>query len=330
MKFPEKFELKILSRDWVLKHWGPPPQPSKEMLIEELVYKLSLLVSPDFNITKGKREWAASFMAATAGYTLYVIKENFNIADPVARRAIAHELVHILQYHYFRPHYPTTLDKKMAIQALIEGDADLVADIYCNLTGMPPRPKPSIPINNPYIALQSFPYIYGECFVSYLYDRGGWKLVNQAYKIPPISTEQVIHPEKYLKREQPVNTTLITNETGKPLYINVMGEYYVLLILITKIGMSEALRASEGWGGDLLELFYVDEAKEWRLYWNITWDTVKDAQEFYDAFNKALRNIGAVKIMNGSNRVMYKVWSYIIEVFINNRNVLIKSVKEIK
>ena len=42
-----------------------------------------------------------------------------------------------------------------------------------------------------------FPYFRGMVFCAALVNDGGWKSVDEAYKSPPVSTEQIIHPEKY-------------------------------------------------------------------------------------------------------------------------------------
>ncbi len=326
LRFPPQTKMVIVNKTWVMEHWGPPPKPSKQMLYKEMVYKLTLLVPPNFSIVKGEAEWTASFMAATAGYTLYIVEENFNPKNPTALRAIAHELTHILQYHYFHPTYPSTLDGRLAVQALIEGDADFVADRFCNLTGIPPRPQLGIPLDNPYIALQSFPYIFGEKFIAYLYRKANntWTLVNKAYKNPPKSTEQVMHPEKYLQGENPVQVKLAVNEATKPVLVDTMGEYYILLVLATKVKPQQAIQAAKGWGGDLLALYRDNTTGEWRLYWNITWDTVEDAKEFYNTLIQALENIGA-KTITTQNKTTAKIWNYTITVTIQNKTTLITS-----
>ena len=45
-----------------------------------------------------------------------------------------------------------------------------------------------------------FPYDGGLPFVTALYDQGGCDAVNAAIQTPPASTEQVLHPEKYLRQ----------------------------------------------------------------------------------------------------------------------------------
>ena len=317
LKFPKELHVEVIDTKWVLEHWAPPTKPREEEIYEEVVFKLTLLVPPNFSIVESERKWTASFMAATVGYTLYVVKDVFNIEDPVSRRALAHELTHILQYHYFHPEYPSSLDGKLAVLALVEGDADYVADLYCNLTGIPPRPKVGIPVDEPYMALKLFPYIFGEGFVEYLYSKGEWELVNNAYANPPESTEQVLNPEKYLEEEEPVNVRISLSKYGEPLYVNTMGEYYILLILASKIDMKKAFKAAQGWGGDCLVLYR--EQDKWILCWNITWDTDLDAQEFYEAFTEALAEINASEITCLDNKKVYRLCNYVIEVMIENK-----------
>ncbi len=327
LEFPNETKIMIINISWVLEHWGPPPEPSEKDLIRERVYKMSFLVPPSFSLIAGQRQWTVSFMAATAGYTLYIVEENFNPYDPVAKRAIAHELTHILQYKYFHPRYPSTTDGGLAMRALVEGDADFVADMYCNLTGIKPRGPLPIPVDHPYIALQSFPYIYGEKFVAYLYRKANntWTLVNQAYKKPPESTEQVMHPEKYLAHEDPVNVTLAVNEADKPVYVDVMGEYYILLVLAQKIGLEQAKKAAEGWGGDLLALFHNNQTSTWTLYWNTTWDTLEDAQEYYNAITQALTKTGGTITNQQPSQTTIKIYDYIVTITHQGKNVLLET-----
>jgi hypothetical protein len=42
-----------------------------------------------------------------------------------------------------------------------------------------------------------FPYLNGLEFVQSLYDRGGWDAIDEAYANPPVTTEQILHPDRY-------------------------------------------------------------------------------------------------------------------------------------
>ena len=48
-----------------------------------------------------------------------------------------------------------------------------------------------------------FPYEDGMRFVADIYRAGGLELVNRMYEQPPVSTEQILHPNKYLEGELP-------------------------------------------------------------------------------------------------------------------------------
>ena len=49
-----------------------------------------------------------------------------------------------------------------------------------------------------------FPYTSGSTFVDRLLAEGGWDAVDAAYADMPASTEQILHPLKYLERDEPV------------------------------------------------------------------------------------------------------------------------------
>src|SRR3954469_16974496 len=72
-----------------------------------------------------------------------------------------------------------------------------------------------------------FSYVYGEKFVTRLRSvAGGWKLVNYALRVrPPSSTEQIIHPEKYLVNEKPVPVRLHVPRGWRPLAHGTIGEF---------------------------------------------------------------------------------------------------------
>ena len=64
----------------------------------------------------------------------------------------------------------------------------------------------SRPMENAFL----FPYREGAQFVAALLDVGWWPAVNAAYLDPPVSTEQILHPEKYIQnpRDDPQTVLL--------------------------------------------------------------------------------------------------------------------------
>jgi hypothetical protein len=238
---------------------------------------------------------------------------------------LAHELDHADDDQHFgldRKTPGTTDDASLAFSALVEGTATAVMTDYArrylsagdtlksalSSLGAGGSGTDSIP---PYI-LNSllFTYLSGQQFVDRLREvAGDWKLVNYAFsKRAPLSTEQVIHPEKYLVNERPLAVRLDV----KPLLPRgwrrqvdgTFGEFDTdqLLKLVGGAGDVEAGDAAAGWGGGVYELWSgpglngcVDPCrKENALVVSWKWDTAQDAAEF----DRALRSY-VVKGMSG-------------------------------
>ncbi|WP_338740979.1 Hvo_1808 family surface protein [Haloplanus salilacus] len=125
----------------------------------------------------------------------------------IDRRTLTHELVHALQDQHFGfdRNASEPRDARLARQALTEGDAGYVADLYeerCGTTwSCLPRPDggPVAGLDGDmgvYVAAYQ-PYSDGPAFVHHLRERGGWSAVDAAYDAPPTSASQVIHPDRY-------------------------------------------------------------------------------------------------------------------------------------
>lgn len=105
----------------------------------------------------------------------------------------------------------------------------------------------------------------GARYVKALKESGGWDAVNRAYRFPPRSTAQVLHPGERVSR--------IDLGPGKT-----YGEYGVVRMLASKLATEEALAASAGWRGDR----EVTEGKN--RAWVIAFDTPNSAERFRSAF----------------------------------------------
>jgi hypothetical protein len=157
----------------------------------------------------------------------------FHLADWLElegqKPVMAHELTHALQDQHFNlqrfekwPHGDS--DAELAVHALIEGDATLAMTLY-----MAKNPLVALAFSRslttgvateqfnqaPRAMRESliFPYMQGMEWTTQLYRRGGWALVSNAFTKLPLSTEQIIHPEKYFNYERPVKIALpdVTN-----------------------------------------------------------------------------------------------------------------------
>lgn len=290
LSFAEEPEVFVVSREWVLERWGPAARGGELRLWEE-VYRMTLLVPPGYNLTRSAEAFTASWIAASAGGDVYVIKENFLAAGEEARWVLVHELVHVLQGQHFKVPPPRSLDERLAVSALIEGDADFVARLYASERGIELLGVTSLPLSDPPLAIEYFPYAYGWRFVEYLYDLGGWDLVNRAYEDPPVSTEQVVHPSKFVAGEEPEEVGVRLSGGLSVLHSDRMGYFYIYVLVASTLGEERASAVAEGWAGDALVL--AENSTHKVLVWRVLWDSPTDAEEFYRALAEVALRRGA-------------------------------------
>jgi hypothetical protein len=208
---------------------------------------------------------------------------------------LAHELTHALEDQRFglSPDEGASDDRALARLALIEGSATLVMERYllryfsteealAGVLGSAFSTGPDLP---PFLQAQLlFPYTGGMAFVQDLVTRAGgrWTLVDLADRVrPPDSTEQVLHPDKYLRVEEPVPVGLnVRLGAGwRRAASGVWGEWATSRLVGEK--------AAAGWGGDRYELWQGPGGDVLAMRWR--WDTRRDAREFLAAVRDRLR-----------------------------------------
>ncbi len=144
-----------------------------------------------------------------------------------------------------------------------------------------------------------FPYVEGLNFVEYLYDSGGWEAVESAYVNLPITTEQILHPEKYLNAEDAIEINdLSLADVLDANWVKVMdgslGEWKTYLVLAhgvnikAQISSEVALEAAAGWGGDQTQIFFNEVDNQFVVSSHWIWDTLIDKDQFYIAFSEFL------------------------------------------
>ena len=144
--------------------------------------------------------------------------------DAVERLTLAHELEHALADQVLR--MPPFLkddrvpdgreDAELAGLSLIEGDATLLTDAFArehlSLADAFRSIGPALAAERRFEELPHylqartiFPYEDGLNFVCSVFERGGWKAVDRAYRSPPATSAQVMFPQRYFGREQAVD-----------------------------------------------------------------------------------------------------------------------------
>ena len=226
---------------------------------------------------------------------------------PAHARTYAHEFVHNLQQQHFDSkamvdRLKSNADALRAFEALEEGDARLAELLYIfehmeEEERTASQGEASVKLIRafraaPHVIQRSylFPYVEGLDFASAIYRINGWDGLNRAYQEPPASTEQILHPEKYLGGDPPIdvelpNLFLVLGTGWTRLSYDTMGEFLLLAYLETGFSPAKAAVAAQGWGGDRYAL-YSGPDDENVLIWTVVWDTEQDSREFYDVFSE--------------------------------------------
>lgn len=191
--------------------------------------------------------------------------------------------------------YPADTDQGLALRAVINGDALFTQQTYLDqlLTNDPNtaftllRSALLTPQNTetatPYQqASARFTYETGRAFIQYIHNTGGWAAVDALYDNLPVSTEQILHPIRYLEGDTPVTVEMTPLTDENLLYLGVVGELTLREHLQQQLEPAQAFLLAEGWGGDAFYLY--GQADQLTLIWRIAWDTTRDAADFNDIY----------------------------------------------
>ena len=248
--------------------------------------------------------------------------------DLASRITLAHEVDHAIQDQRWglQPRLDaipkTEGDRIAAFKALVEGDATLLMTLWSarhaadDVLGVEGS---SLPGGNSMEGLPQvmqrellFPYLDGLAFLMRAWGPGGWDAVNAIWDAPPVSTEQIMHPEKY-PDEQPVAVELpdvaaLLGDGWTKSGETVLGELTTSALLADgaewdPMGFSldgvkmPNWEAAAGWGGD--RLVTVDGPDgAWALVWQTAWDTPADATEFSAAATAALADLSSASMVS--------------------------------
>jgi hypothetical protein len=256
-----------------------------------------------------------------AGFYDDTMKEMYVITDEgfggIERFNYAHEYTHVLQDQtydlqgklgYSDAKCKNASERCAAIQALIEGDAVLSQQEWLvqfssaldrqQIAQFSQSLKTPIYDSAPEFYKEDalFPYTQGLEFVQTLYDQGGWQAVDNTYLNPPVSTEQILHPNLY-PSDTPVTVALpdLASTLGqgwKSLDTDTLGEWYTYLLLAAgydtadRLPANVAKTAAAGWGGDAYTVLADAQTGGLVLVTEWKWDTTQDATEFASAFSQ--------------------------------------------
>ncbi|MDJ0756321.1 MAG: hypothetical protein QNJ45_22510 [Ardenticatenaceae bacterium] len=225
----------------------------------------------------------------------------------------AHEIMHALQDQHFSLGDLTAEEARLGaesylpLRALAEGEAELLQEIYLSqgyiseadqveifneLERLPRSSGQSAAVvDTPAIIVETsiFPYQTGLEFARTIYNQSGWEGLNNTWINTPTSTEQILHPERYLNGDVPQEIVLkpvngILDDGWRLLGSGALGEFHLRLMLDLWLDNADVNVAATGWGGDQYEAYISDTTGELVLIWRLGWDTPDDSTQFARAF----------------------------------------------
>jgi len=274
------------------------------ILSEQHLYVALHILDPETDLYKVYIDVLTTQIASyynTEDHTFY------EVVDPDAPITVrefiaAHELVHALQdqYYYLDEEFEND-DQHLAFLCVVEGDAMFHQYEYMNKMTYQEKEELfayiyslDIPVINPLLEnIFALRYNLGLEFVTAM----SFFDIDGLYQRLPVSTEQVMHPEKYMINELPVPVTVPVVPGWDICAENVLGEAIIKTILNQHINTGKAAEAAAGWGGDAYR--YYEKGGHYLLFINTFWDTKRDATEFLEAYynfteswsNKDIRKI---------------------------------------
>ncbi|MEN6631940.1 MAG: hypothetical protein ABFD84_05900 [Candidatus Polarisedimenticolia bacterium] len=256
-----------------------------------------------------------------------LLKQSGAAAAEVDDVVLVHELDHALTDQHFGlrallagKDVEGRDDVQFARQALAEGDATLAMMLVAfRRLGLDLKPE-TLPSGEtlrslaaqagpgqeglaaapPYLRGQLLePYLLGLDFVARAWRRGGFAAVDELWRRPPSSTEQLLHPEK--RDDPPIAVEPAAREGWAGAVSFELGELGVRAWLETDDASRPAAKdAAAGWGGDRVTLLvrprtpkpherlkYPD--REDAVVVSTVWDAPADADEFAAAAESWLR-----------------------------------------
>lgn len=133
------------------------------------------------------------------------------------------------------------------------------------------------------------PYVDGLEFVHWARRRAGWQEVNRIWRQLPQSTEQVLHPEKLLAREIPVDVQAPPGPRAgaESVYRDVIGEQGLRLLFEEWMPRFKAEESASDWAGDRLVVFR-DADRRFALAWRVRYDTESAGERGMMAFARGI------------------------------------------
>jgi hypothetical protein len=305
-------------RDYIIARMKEDKEPEKRYADQRVLEKFGL-IPKGFPLEQFLVDLLTEQIAG-----LYDPKsQEFFIADwidPAEQRTVmAHELTHALQdQHYHLEQWQDAAkpndDAELARDAVLEGSAlAAMLDYQFRGSNLSVRQLPDIgrlaknemlgeAESSPQLAKAPpflrdellFPYLAGVAFTQkVLQANSGWADFPKVFQNPPVSTQQILHPELYLKGVLPEKLTLpdlarLLPAGWKKLDENLMGEFGLREVLKQFLGEERALPLAAMWSGDRYAILENQKSKALLLVFRLRLSGDREAARFLGSYSEVL------------------------------------------
>lgn len=318
-------QMNLISRQAAIDYYrgdGQDEEDEAETNLQQEVYQLLGLIPESSDL---EDTFVDVLGAGITGFYEPRLKAFFLLDDQGGlnsfngKTTVVHELTHALQDQYYdldatSERIGEGWDAQRAFTSVIEGDAVTTESLYSGSSlrskascfALPPPNRGSIP----YVVTRDINSWYddGSCFVQQVEAQG--MKISAIFDRLPTTTEQLLHPEKYLSNEaaKPVFLTDLTTALGSGWTKsdeNDLGEYGLQNVLMqnlshaSSVDRSAVQAATAGWGGDRWQLYRNDDQR--LLQVTTVWDSEDEAHQFWDALFTSLLGTGSTVSRQGNS-----------------------------
>jgi hypothetical protein len=250
---------------------------------------------------------------------LYVITGSDTLG-PLEQVTLAHEYTHALQDQNYdirslMPKNSENSDHDLAVSALLEGDALITEELFQEhvLTRAEREEKrrqeramgSSLSLDRLPLVIREetyFPYVEGPRFIIQVLGadvlrqalqtgRGYGEAIARIYANPPLSSAQIIHPEKYLAGVRPIDVQFpdlaaALGDGWKQLRKDLLGEIDHRILIQQYLSRDLADRAASGWAGDAFAV--LGNGNRTAVVVSSRWDNPAEADEWFEVYARSV------------------------------------------
>jgi hypothetical protein len=312
---PCDFITKEKINDFLKKRVKEVAKP-EEIRAEELTLKKFGLVPPDFDLAGSTVELLTEQAAAFYDYDRKKLFITESTPSDSQEPVLAHELAHALADQSFNlgrfiRQGRKSDDGATARLAVMEGQATwIMSEFLARKNGQSLKSSPALvemmsnmsetgagqypvfekaPLYERVTLI--FPYTKGMLFQNAVFQRDGQVGFAEVFRKPPLSTQQILHPDKYFAGVKPTQPELPNPQLKgyKGLVGGSLGEIEHSILLEQYGSKDRARELAPHWRGSTFAL--LENKKEARvvLVYAAEWDSEASARDYFAAYREVLR-----------------------------------------